>query len=292
MPPWGNVVIVDIFIFGTIWGAIYTILALGFTLIFGVVRILNLAYGAMFMFASYLIYSLVSGLGLPAVPAWLLAVVATSLFGVIIYAVFIYPLRGNLGPVLIVTAGIAIFLQEVAVLLFSTEPRYVPTVLPGSLSILGVRVTHQQLLTLVVAVFLVFALHAALTRTRLGRELRAVAQDTEMAALMGIPVERAYITAMVLSTALAAAAGALVAPFLTVSPEMGWSPLLVAFTIVVLGGLGSLWGTIAAAFIVAYAEMLTAFLISPQLRDAATFAIMIFTLVFRPHGLFGKGIVE
>jgi branched-chain amino acid transport system permease protein len=206
--------------------------------------------------------------------------------------VFIYPLRGNLGPVLIVTAGIAIFLQEVAVLLFSTEPRYVPTVLPGSLSILGARVTHQQLLTLAVAVFLVFALHAALTRTRLGRELRAVAQDTEMAALMGIPVERAYITAMVLSTALAAAAGALVAPFLTVSPEMGWSPLLVAFTIVVLGGLGSLWGTIAAAFIVAYAEMLTAFLISPQLRDAATFAIMIFTLVFRPHGLFGKGIVE
>jgi branched-chain amino acid transport system permease protein len=109
---------------------------------------------------------------------------------------------------------------------------------------------------------------------------------------MGIPVERTYLVAMALSTALAAAAGALVGPFLTVNPEMGWSPLLVAFTIVVLGGLGSLWGTIAAAFIVAYAEMLTAFLISPQLRDAATFAIMILTLVFRPHGLFGKGIVE
>ena len=217
---------------------------------------------------------------------------ATSLVGVALYGVFIYPLRDNLGRVLIVTAGIAIFLQEVAVLLYSTEPRYVPTVLPGSLSILGARVTHQQLLTLAVAVVLVFALHAVLVRTRLGRELRAVAQDTEMAALMGIPVERAYMTAMVLSTALAAAAGALVAPFLTVNPEMGWSPLLVAFTIVVLGGLGSLWGTIAAAFIVAYAEMLTAFLISPQLRDAATFAIMILTLVFRPHGLFGKGIVE
>jgi branched-chain amino acid transport system permease protein len=135
-------------------------------------------------------------------------------------------------------------------------------------------------------------LHALLTRTRLGRELRAVAQDTEMAALMGIPVERAYLAAMALSTGLAAAAGALVAPFLTVNPEMGWSPLLVAFTVVVLGGLGSLGGTIAAAFIVAYAEILTAFLISPQLRDAATFAIMILTLVFRPHGLFGKGILE
>ncbi|HWB44430.1 MAG TPA: branched-chain amino acid ABC transporter permease [Hyphomicrobiaceae bacterium] len=283
---------IDIFIFGTIWGAIYTILALGFTLIFGVVRILNLAYGAIYMVASYLIYSLVSSLGLAAVPAWCLAVIASTLFGVVLYVVFVYPMRDSLGRVLIVTAGIAIFLQEVAVLVYSTEPRYVPTVLPGGLVIFDVRVTYQQILTLFAAAALVAILHAILVRTRLGRELRAVAQDTEMASLMGIPVERAYLTAMALSSALAGAAGALVAPFLTVNPEMGWSPLLVAFTIVVLGGLGSLWGTIVAAFIVAYAENLTAFLISPQLRDVATFAIMILTLVFRPHGLFGKGIVE
>jgi len=282
----------DIVIFGTIWGAIYTILALGFTIIFGVARVLNLAYGAMYLVASYLIYTLVTRFGLAAVPAWLLAVAATALAGMLLYRVFIFPLRETLGRVLIVTAGIAIFLQEIAVLLYSTEPRYVPTVLPGSLEILGVRVTHQQLLTLAVAVALVALLHLFLTRTRYGRELRAVAQDAEMASLMGIPVERTYLVAMGLSTGLAAAAGALVAPFLTVNPEMGWSPLLVAFTVVVLGGLGSLWGTIAAAFIVAYAEMLTAYLISPQLRDAATFAIMIGTLVFRPHGLFGKGIVE
>jgi branched-chain amino acid transport system permease protein len=285
-------VFVDIIIFGAVWGAIYTILALGFTLIFGVVRILNLAYGAIYMVASYLIYSLVSGLGLAAVPAWLLAVAASCVIGVLLYAVFIYPLRESLGRVLIVTAGIAIFLQEVAVLTYSTEPRYVPTVIAGSLPIFGVRVTNQQLLTLVSAALLVAALYAVLTHTRFGRELRAVAQDTEMAALMGIPVERAYLTAMALSAALAGAAGALVAPFLTVNPEMGWSPLLVAFTVVVLGGLGSLWGTIVAAFIVAYAEMLTAFLVSPQLKDAATFGIMIATLVFRPHGLFGKGILE
>jgi branched-chain amino acid transport system permease protein len=285
-------VLVDIVIFGTIWAAIYTILAIGFTLIFGVSRILNLAYGAMYMVASYLIYSLVSRFGLAAVPAWLLAVAATCLLGMAMYRLFIFPVRDSLGRVLIVTAGIAIFLQEVAVLAYSTEPRYVPTALPGSLAILGARVTHQQLLTLVVALVLVIALHTFLIRTRYGRELRAVAQDTEMAALMGIPVERVYLFAIALSTGLAAAAGALVAPFLTVSPDMGWSPLLVAFTIVVLGGLGSLWGTIVAAFIVAYAEMFTAFLISPQLREAVTFVIMILTLVVRPHGLFGKGIVE
>jgi branched-chain amino acid transport system permease protein len=285
-------VLVDIVIFGTIWAAIYTILAIGFTLIFGVARILNLAYGAMYMVASYLIYTLVSSFGLAAVPAWLLAVAATCLLGMAMYRLFIFPVRESLGRVLIVTAGIAIFLQEVAVLAYSTEPRYVPTALPGSVAILGARVTHQQLLTLLVALVLVIVLHSFLNRTRYGRELRAVAQDTEMAALMGIPVERVYLSAIALSTGLAAAAGALVAPFLTVNPEMGWSPLLVAFTIVVLGGLGSLWGTIVAAFIVAYAEMFTAFLISPQLRDAVTFVIMILTLVVRPHGLFGKGIVE
>jgi branched-chain amino acid transport system permease protein len=285
-------VLVDIVIFGTIWAAIYTILAIGFTLIFGVARILNLAYGAMYMVASYLIYSLVSGFGMAAVPAWLLAVAVTGLVGMAMYRLFIFPVRDSLGRVLIVTAGIAIFLQEVAVLAYSTEPRYVPTALPGSLAIFGARVTHQQLLTLVVALVLVIGLHSFLIRTRYGRELRAVAQDTEMAALMGIPVERVYLFAIALSTGLAAAAGALVAPFLTVSPDMGWSPLLVAFTIVVLGGLGSLWGTIVAAFVVAYAEMFTAFLISPQLRDAVTFVIMILTLVVRPHGLFGKGIVE
>lgn len=282
----------DIIIFGTIWGAIYTILALGFTLIFGVARILNLAYGAMYLVASYLIYSLVSGLNLAAIPAWFIAVAATCLMGMALYRVFIFPLRDSLGRVLIVTAGIAILLQEVAVLAYSTEPRYVPTAISGSFAIMHVRVTYQQLVTIVVAIVLVFALHEFLVRSRLGRELRAVAQDTEMAALMGISVERVYLSAMVISTGLAAAAGALVAPFLTVSPDMGWSPLLVAFTIVVLGGLGSLWGTIIAAFIVAYAEMLTAFLISPQLRDAVTFAIMIATLTVRPHGLFGKGIVE
>jgi len=282
----------DIVIFGTIWGAIYTILALGFTLIFGVARILNLAYGAMYLVASYLIYTLVTRFGMAAPVAWLLAVAATAIAGMLLYRLFIFPLRDTLGRVLIVTAGMAIFLQEVAVLLYSTEPRYVPTLFPGSLEFLGVRITHQQLLTLVVAFALVALLHLFLERTRYGRELRAVAQDAEMASLMGIPVERTYLVAMGLSTALAAAAGALVAPFLTVSPEMGWSPLLVAFTVVVLGGLGSLWGTILAAFIVAYAEMFTAYLISPQLRDAATFAIMIGTLVFRPHGLFGKGIVE
>lgn len=282
----------DILVFGTIWGAIYTLLALGFSLIFGVVRILNLAYGALYMLASYLIYSLVTEGHLSPLPASLLALATTSLLGVALYRFLIFPLQGSLVRILIVTAGVAMFLQEGAVLSYSTEPRYVPTAIRGGTVFLGVRITYQQILTVILAGCLVFLLHTLLSRTRIGRELRAVAQDTEMATLMGIHVERVYLLAMALSSAMAAAAGALVAPFLTVNPEMGWSPLLVAFTIVVLGGMGSLGGTIVAAFVVAYAEMFTSFLLSPQLREAVTFVIMILTLVVRPHGLFGKGILE
>lgn len=282
----------DILVFGTIWGAIYTLLALGFSLIFGVVRILNLAHGAIYMVASYLIYSLVSEAGLGPLGSSFVALGVVSLLGMGLYQFLILPLRGSLARILIVTAGLALFLQELAVLYYSTEPRYVPTALRGGTVVLGVRITYQQILTVALAGCLVLLLYAFLSRTRIGRELRAVAQDTEMAALMGIHVGRVYLVAMGMSAALAAAAGALVAPFLTVSPEMGWSPLLSVFTIVVLGGLGSLGGTVLAAFIVAYVEMFTSFLISPQLREAVTFVIMILTLVVRPHGLFGRGIME
>src|SRR5262249_7970025 len=161
----------DIVIFGTIWGAIYTVLALGFTLIFGVARILNRPYGAMYLVASSLIYSLVSQFGMRPVPAWLLAVAATPVAGMALYRLFIYPLRESLARVLIVTAGIAIFLQEVAVLVYSTEPRYVPTAISGSFAIMHVRVTYQQLVTIVVALDLVFALNAFLVRRRLGLTL-------------------------------------------------------------------------------------------------------------------------
>jgi len=111
-----------------------------------------------------------------------------------------------------------------------------------------------------------------------------------MAALSGIHVEGTYMLAMGLSAALAAVAGLLVAPFLTVAPDMGWSPLLTSFAIVVLGGMGSIGGTVAAAFLIALVEMVTAFYVAPQLRDAATFVVMIVALAWRPQGLFGKGV--
>ena len=283
---------IDIIIFGTIWGAIYTILALGFTLIFGVARILNLPTGRCTWSRRTLIYSLVSGLGLPVFPAWVLAVAATSLVGMALYRIFIFPLRDFLGRVLIVTAGIAIFLQEVAVLIYSTEPRYVPTALPGSLTVLG-RPCHPP----------------AAPDSRCRRCARFPAprlpcpHAPRAGAARGRPGHRnggshgdpGRADVSDRDGALDCAGRRCGGAGRTVPDGEPGDGLVAAAGRVHdrrCGRPRKPRGTIAAAFIVAYAEMLTAFLISPQLRDVVTFGIMILTLMFRPHGLFGKGIVE
>lgn len=280
----------DILVFGVVWGAIYAVLALGFSVVYGVARILNLSHGAFYMAASYLIYVSVSSLRWPFILAAVVAVALVAGYGMAVYRGVVQPMRGSPTRTLVASAATAILLQEIAFFLFGPEARHVPSVVQGEVVLAGVVVTYQQLATVATALIAMAAVWAFLARTRAGRALRAVAQDHEVAALMGIHVEGAYLLAMGLSAGLAAVAGALVAPFLTVAPDMGWSPLLAAFTIVVLGGLGSIGGTVAAAFLIALVEMVTAFYVAPQLRDAATFVVMIGALTWRPQGLFGKGL--
>jgi branched-chain amino acid transport system permease protein len=280
----------DIVVFSVVWGAIYAVLALGFSVIYGVARILNLSHGAFYMAASYLIYVAVSTLRWPFIVAAAAALVLVCAYGMVLYRGVVQPIRASHTRVLVASAAAATLLQEIAFFFFGPEARHVPSLAEGEVALGGVVVTYQQILTVVTALVAMTAVWTFLARTRTGRALRAVAQDHEVAALMGIHVEGTYLLAMGLSAVLAALAGALVAPFLTVAPDMGWSPLLAAFTIVVLGGMGSIGGTAAAAFLIALAEMLTAFYLAPQLRDAATFVVMIAALICRPQGLFGKGL--
>ncbi|MHB8917163.1 MAG: branched-chain amino acid ABC transporter permease [Desulfocucumaceae bacterium] len=284
--------IIDLLIFGVIWASIYTLIALGFSLIFGVARVMNLAHGAFFMVASYMVFFLATNRGLNMIWAIIAAIVITILLALLSYRILIRPMKESLTRILMVTMGLAMFLEQVMLHWFGPDPRYVPTTIPGSVSVLGVRVTNQQFLAIMVSIFLIIAMWYLLTKTKAGRIIRAVAADREMATLIGIDEEKTYYACMGLSALLAAVAGVLVAPFLTVTPTMGWSPILAAFTIVVLGGMGSVWGTVLGALIVAYAEVITAYAISPQLKEAVTFSIMILALIFRPHGLFGKGVGE
>ncbi len=279
----------DILVFALIWTAIYTLIALGFSMVFGVARILNLAHGAFFMVASYLVYFFVSRWGLGLLPAALAAILFTALLAVVFYRLLIRPCRDSLTRVLMVTLGLSMFLQQVMVLLFGPDAKYVPSAMEGGTFILGVRVTNQQILTVAVAAVLIALVALFLAKTNLGRIIRAVAQDRDMASMMGINSEYIFYFVMAFSAALAAAAGILVAPFLTVTPSMGQTPILVAFTIVVLGGLGNIPGTLIGAFIVAVIEMSTSYAISPQLKEAFTFLVMVLALILRPQGILGKG---
>lgn len=279
---------IDIVIFGLIWTAIYALIGIGFSLIFGVANIMNLAHGAFFMIASYLVFMFTAQAHLGLLWAALGAILITVIIAIFIYWGFIRPMRNALTQVLIITLAIAMLLEQIVLLIFGPEPRYVPSILTGGFHILGVRVTEQQLLTFFIAIILIVAVWLLLSKTNIGRIIRAVSQDAEMASILGVDTERVYLFVMALSACLAATAGILVAPFLTVTPAMGWSPILVAFTIVVLGGLGNIWGTLAGALIVAFAEMITSYAIHPQLKDAVTFTILILALIFKPNGLFSR----
>lgn len=279
----------DILVFSLIWTAIYTLIALGFSMIFGVARILNLAHGAFFMVASYTIYFLISSLGLGLLWAALVSILFTAIVSVLFYILLIRPVRDSLTRVLMITLGLSMFLEQLAVLVFGPDAKYVPSIVEGGAVILGVRVTYQQIIAVIVAGILIALIALFLTKTNYGRIIRAVAQDREMAGMMGVNSEYVFYFVVAFSSALAATAGILVAPFLTVTPSMGQTPILVAFTIVVLGGLGNLPGTLVGAFFVALIEMATSYGISPQLKEAFTFLVMILALIIRPQGVLGKG---
>lgn len=280
----------DIIIFGAIWTAIYSLVAVGFSLIFGVGRIMNLAHGAFYMITCYVVYYITTGLGLHMALAVPVAILITVAISFLTYYLLIKPMRGELTQVLIITLALAIFLEQFIIVTAGPEPRYVPSMVQGGIELLGARVTNQQVLAIVVMLGVFLFVWWLLNKTRMGQNVRAVSQDREMASMLGINAERVYLFVMGLSAALAGLAGILVAPFLSVVPDMGWTPLITAFTIVVLGGLGNIWGTLLAAVIVSYAEIITAFAIDPQLREAVTFTILILVLIFKPAGLFTRGV--
>ena len=278
----------EILIYGAVTSAIYAMLAVGFTLIFGVARVLNLAHGSFYALGAYGTYVLTSIVGLPLWLAALLAIAAVSLFGVIVEKVLIRPLRYSQLGVLMITLAVSLVVEQALFLIFGSEYRNVPAFIDTKVSIGGVDVAGQRLLTLVVAVVAIGALYLFIQRTRLGSAILAISQDAEAAKYMGIPSDRIFSLVMAISAALAALAGVLAGPFLSVQPCMQLLPIVKAFAIVVVGGLGSIPGSILAALMLGYAETLVAYLISTSWTEIVSVLATLLTLVLRPAGIFGK----
>jgi branched-chain amino acid transport system permease protein len=278
-----------ILIRGLVSGGIYALLAIGFSLIFGVARMVNLAHTSFYMLASYGIYIFASQMGLDPILAALISLVVTAIIGVATYKVFIDRVREHHVTVMLITLAVAMIYQEVIMLGFGGHYLAAPTFVEGFWTILGIKVSLQHMLTFGVVLLVLAGVWALLNRTRLGIAIRAVAQDSEIANLMGINVSRVLVITMGLAATLAAIAGVVVAPTLVLEPYMWTHPLIMIMAIVTLGGLGSVKGSFIGAFIIGFVEVAVVFL-KPELaflKGAFALVVMVAILLFRPEGLFG-----
>jgi branched-chain amino acid transport system permease protein len=286
--------ILNIIISGLISGSVYALLAIGFSLIFGVARILNLAHTAFYMVAAYGIYFGIHKLGFHPLWCMLGSVTLVTLFGLIVYKFFIDPIREHEAAVLIGTIALAMAMQEIMLLIFTGSYLSVPSLIKGFFTILGVKVFYQQLLTFGLVLVILAGLWALLMKTKLGLAIRSTADDREVANLMGINESRAAMITMGITVGLAGLTGAVVVPLTILEPFMWMYPLIMMMAVVVLGGLGSLKGSFAGAYILGFAESLVVFLIPKGafLKGSVALSVMILVLLIRPEGLFGVSFEE
>jgi branched-chain amino acid transport system permease protein len=284
----------DILVTGLVNGGVYALLAIGFSLIFGVARIVNIAHTAFYMLAAYFFYTLLVKVQLGFVLSGVIAVAAVTLFSVLCYRLVIEPVREHEAAVLIATIALALIFQELMLFSFGGHYLGIPSTLEGGVRLLGVSIPYQRMLILVIAAAMLTAVWFVLYRTRLGLAIRATANDLEVANLMGMNVHRVAMIAVAISVALAAIAGVVVAPVYVVDPFMWLAPLVTMLAIVVLGGLGSLKGSLIGALIIGYVEAITVFALpgGAYLKGAVALLIMVIVLLARPEGLFGVAFEE
>lgn len=255
-----------------------------------------MSHGALFMIGTYTYYLLAVRVGLDLLPAVIIAVLITGVIGSIIYRLAIHPVVDDLLSSLVITVGVTMIIQEIIIIQLGSYRRQVPSFVQGFFTFAGVKVPKATVLSFIVSICLFIVLWIFLAKAKIGKAMRAVAQDHEVAMLMGINTERLYILTMGISATLAAVAGVLITAATTrVSyPHMWDTPLYLSFSIVILGGLGSVKGTLVGAFIIGYVEQIFSSLSTQYLpggsflQGAVAMAIMMIVLILRPKGLFGK----
>jgi branched-subunit amino acid ABC-type transport system permease component len=279
---------------GLVTGSIYAVMTVGMTLIYGTLRTLNMTQGAMVMIGGYVAWMVFDGLGWGPILGGVAAAVVGFAFGVAIQQAAIRPLIGRRGvdfemTAFISTFAVAIVLSNVALRVYGARSKAVPPVIHGRLHLLeGISVSWHSVVVAGIAVGTLLALGAFLSKTRYGLAISAVAQQLDAASLMGIPAQRVYNLTMGVSSALAAIAGVLLASIFFVSPNAGDLPLLKALIVAIFGGLGSVRGTILAAYIIGLAEALVSLYFGVKWSLPLLFLSIMIVMLVRPTGLLGK----
>jgi branched-chain amino acid transport system permease protein len=282
--------IVQAVVTGVLTAGIYALVAIGLTLIFGVVRIVNFAQGEFVMLGMYATYWLWKGFGIDPYLSLLVTMPALFCFGVVVQRFLFQPIlhAPDLAQIFM-TVGLSIVLMNAALFFFTADFRSVKTVYAdAALRAGGLVVPLPRLYAFIGALLLSGLLTAFLVRTDIGKALRAVAQDREMAMLLGVNPRRMYLFAVGLGTALAGAAGSLIVPFFYVFPTSGVVFGLIGFVVVILGTLGSIQGALLAALVVGVAESLGTLFLGADLGLVVVFVILVLALVVRPSGLMGR----
>ena len=282
---------------GVSLGSVYAIIALGYTMVYGIAKMLNFAHGDIIMIGSYVVFVTVSSMGLPPVLGVLLAVAACTLLGVVIERVAYKPLR-NASPlaVLIPAIGVSYLLQKVALLIFGADTKSFTSVVKiPALKLAGgqLNITGETIATILSCIVIMVCLMAFINRTRAGQAMLAVSEDKGAATLMGINVNGTIALTFAIGSALAAIAGVLLcSAYPSLTPYTGSMPGIKAFVAAVFGGIGSIPGAFIGGVLLGVIEILSKAYISSQLSDAIVFSVLIIVLLVKPTGILGKKISE
>lgn len=276
-------------------GSIYALIALGYTMVYGIIKLINFAHGDIYMVGAYVAFFATTFLKLSFFPALILSMVVAATLGMTIERLAYRPLRKAPKIAILITAiGVSLLLEYGGMLLVTPQPRTFPALFDTKVFTLGnIVVNSQQVVILAIAVVLMIILTYVVQRTKIGKAMRAVSFDTDAAKLMGIDVDRVISVTFAIGSALAAAAGMLVGVYYnSIDPLMGIMPGLKAFVAAVLGGIGVIPGAMLGGIIMGVIEAMVSGFISSTFRDAAAFAILIIILLVKPSGLLGKNVRE
>ena len=280
---------IQLIVSGLLLGSIYALMSIGLTLIFGVLRIVNFAHGEFLMIAMYGAWALSRLLGANPYVAAVVVVPAMFLFGAVAYRLVINP--GIDKPHLVVvfaTMGLSIFLQNAALMLMTADLRDIPPVFARSITLGPIFVKAELLLGFVVTLICTAALQWMIKRTYLGKAIRATVQDGEAAMLMGITVPRIFLLTFALGSALVGLAACTMVPLFSVFPAVGLNFVLIAFVIVVLGGMGSIEGALLGGVCVGVVQSVSGYYIAPAFGQLFFFLLFLLVMIFRPNGLLGQ----
>jgi len=284
--------ILQLLLGGLVIGVIYALVAMGLSLIFGVLEIVNFAHGEFYMLGAMAAYFLASGTSLGYWPTILLVTLGAACVGYVLYEALLGSLQGEgFERSILLTLGLSMVLQNGAVYLFTTTPRMISNSLTYSnVTIGGLRISEPRLYALGLGLAAFAALFVILHRTRMGKAMRGVAQNREAALMVGIDPRAVARLAVVIGIGLSGLAGAALAPVYAVHPVMGFAFVFKAFAIIIIGGLGNVTGAAVTAIALGLIESLIGGFLPLVMVDALAFVGMIVILLFKPHGLFGRGV--